>query len=78
MLRLFYCRNEEIPNTIVLGIFGGEKGIRTPDTVIAVYTISNRAPSASSDISPLDDLIIITHQLQKIKSFFEKILNDFK
>ena len=32
--------------------FGGEKGIRTPDTVIAVYTISNRAPSASSDISP--------------------------
>ena len=32
--------------------FGGEMGIRTPDTVVAVYTISNRAPSTSSDISP--------------------------
>ena len=40
--------------------FGGEKGIRTPGTVLAVHTISNRAPSASSDISPRDDLIIIT------------------
>ena len=32
--------------------YGGEMGIRTPDTVVAVYTISNRAPSTSSDISP--------------------------
>ena len=31
---------------------GGEKGIRTPDTVVTVYMISNHAPSASSDISP--------------------------
>ena len=32
--------------------FGGEKGIRTPGTVITVHMISNHAPSASSDISP--------------------------
>ncbi len=31
---------------------GGEKGIRTPGTVITVHMISNHAPSASSDISP--------------------------
>ena len=33
-------------------LFGGEKGIRTPGTVITVHMISNHAPSASSDISP--------------------------
>ena len=33
--------------------FGGEKGIRTPGTVITVHMISNHAPSASSDISPI-------------------------
>ena len=33
-------------------IFGGEQGIRTLEQVIARYTISNRAPSASSDNSP--------------------------
>ena len=33
-------------------MFGGEKGIRTPGTVITVHMISNHAPSASSDISP--------------------------
>ena len=27
-------------------------GIRTPDTVVTVYMISNHAPSASSDTSP--------------------------
>ncbi len=27
---------------------GGEMGIRTPETALTVYTISNRAPSASS------------------------------
>ena len=31
---------------------GGEQGIRTLETVLAVYTISNRAPSTSSDNSP--------------------------
>ncbi len=51
----------EVINTSVF--FGGEKGIRTPGTVLAVHTISNRAPSASSDISPNDDLIIITYML---------------
>ncbi len=31
---------------------GGEQGIRTLETAVTVYTISNRAPSASSDSSP--------------------------
>ena len=31
---------------------GGEIGIRTLETALTVYTISNRAPSAISDISP--------------------------
>ena len=31
---------------------GGEMGIRTPGTAVAVHMISNHAPSASSDISP--------------------------
>ncbi len=34
-------------------MIGGEKGIRTLETVLAAYTISNRAPSTNSDISPL-------------------------
>ena len=33
-------------------VSGGEQGIRTLETVLAVYTISNRAPSTSSDNSP--------------------------
>ncbi len=32
--------------------FGGEQGIRTLEAVLATYTISNRAPSTSSDNSP--------------------------
>ncbi len=32
--------------------YGGEMGIRTPETALTVYTISNRAPSANSDTSP--------------------------
>lgn len=39
-----------MPNKSAL--YGGEKGIRTPGTVITVHMISNHAPSASSDISP--------------------------
>ena len=53
-------------------IFGGEQGIRTLEQVIARYTISNRAPSASSDNSPnvlLDVLYII-----KIKIASKNIL----
>ena len=34
------------------GFFGGEQGIRTLEAVLATYTISNRAPSTSSDNSP--------------------------
>ena len=32
--------------------YGGEQGIRTLDTLVT-YTISNRAPSANSDSSPM-------------------------
>ena len=42
--------------------FGGEQGIRTLEQALTCYTISNRAPSASSDNSPnvlLDVLYII-------------------
>ena len=31
---------------------GGEQGIRTLEAALTAYTISNRAPSASSDNSP--------------------------
>ena len=34
----------------------GEYGIRTHETVLPAYTISNRAPSASSDNSPANQL----------------------
>ena len=34
------------------GLFGGEQGIRTLEHPFRCYTISNRAPSASSDNSP--------------------------
>lgn len=44
-------------------------GIRTPETALTVYTISNRAPSASSDTSPKIDLIIITKKSVKVKDF---------
>lgn len=36
----------------IRGFFGGEQGIRTLEHPFRCYTISNRAPSASSDISP--------------------------
>ena len=55
-----------------LCFYGGEQGIRTLEQVIARYTISNRAPSASSDNSPnvlLDVLYII-----KIKIASKNIL----
>ena len=51
---------------IKFSVYGGEKGIRTPDTVFTVYMISNHAPSASSDISP-NDLFIISNEIRKIK-----------
>ena len=58
----FFCIKRK-PSAKSHSVIGGEKGIRTPGTVLAVHTISNRAPSASSDISPLDDLIIIQYLL---------------
>ena len=54
----------------------GEWGIRTLETVVAVYTISNRAPSASSDNSP-NYLVIITYLFGNYKSFFEKLPKKF-
>lgn len=36
----------------IRGFFGGEQGIRTLEHPFRCYTISNRAPSASSDNSP--------------------------
>ena len=44
-------KTTSLPNGKLV-IFGGEHGIRTHETVLAVYTISNRAPSTSSDNSP--------------------------
>ncbi len=45
--------------------FGGEQGIRTLEQVIARYTISNRAPSASSDNSP--NILLAYYNLLKYK-----------
>ena len=45
-----YCKKKKHPDGC---FFGGEKGIRTPGTALTVHMISNHAPSASSDISPL-------------------------
>ena len=48
-------------------VFGGEKGIRTPGTVVTVHMISNHAPSASSDISPNNNLYYIkTNQKNQV------------
>ena len=55
---------------------GGEQGIRTLEQVIARYTISNRAPSTSSDNSPylqIKCLYIIYDDSEKIKCFFNFI-----
>lgn len=66
---------------IKFSVYGGEKGIRTPDTVFTVYMISNHAPSASSDISPLRRLLCVlrvakkeyTKKVAKVNRFFEII-----
>ena len=50
-----HCYFFKIKNSTPIGVlllFGGEQGIRTLETVLAVYTISNRAPSTDSDNSP--------------------------
>ena len=39
---------------------GGEQGIRTLETAVTVYTISSRAPSASSDNSPYGQMWCIS------------------
>ena len=50
-LLLNLTKKKKAPNRC-FSLFGGEQGIRTLETVLAVYTISNRAPSTSSDNSP--------------------------
>ena len=68
---LFIIKNKTTPKDGFV-FYGGEQGIRTLEQVIARYTISNRAPSASSDNSPnilLDVLYII-----KIKIASKNIL----
>ena len=68
---LFIIKNKTILTDGFI-FYGGEQGIRTLEQVIARYTISNRAPSASSDNSPnvlLDVLYII-----KIKIASKNIL----
>lgn len=54
---------------------GGEQGIRTLEAVLATYTISNRAPSTSSDNSPYAfsqaTLYIIIYCPEKIKYIFK-------
>ena len=50
--------------------YGGEQGIRTLEAVLAAYTISNRAPSTSSDNSPRQQFNIIYDTFDKIKCFF--------
>ncbi len=50
--------------------YGGEQGIRTLEAVLAAYTISNRAPSTSSDNSPRQQFNIIYDTFDKIKYFF--------
>ena len=62
----------------IRGFFGGEQGIRTLEHPFRCYTISNRAPSASSDISPfcqLQQLSIIHKSLSVHKDIFQKLAN---
>ena len=69
---LFIIKKNKTTQTDGFVFYGGEQGIRTLEQVIARYTISNRAPSASSDNSPnvlLDVLYII-----KIKIASKNIL----
>ena len=50
------------------------KYIKTPPrTVLGGYTISNRAPSTSSDNSPFGTIDIISDNQEKIKDFFRKV-----
>ena len=56
---LFQQKNIEHYLAVTPSIFGGEQGIRTLEAVLATYTISNRAPSTSSDNSPYVNYDII-------------------
>ena len=62
---IFYTKK---PQPKWIAVYGAEKGIRTLGTVLAVHTISNRAPSASSDISAFDNdrYYIVTKQKNQV------------
>ena len=47
---VLYSKNKKPQKRLF--IFGADVGIRTPEASLKTYTISNRAPSASSDNSP--------------------------
>ncbi len=65
---LIQTKKQQTPERISV-IFGGEQGIRTLETVLAVYTISNRAPSTSSDNSPSVQRIYILNSAPLTKCF---------
>ena len=51
-LAVLSTKKQRVQQMLYPLFYGGEQGIRTLETVLAVYTISNRAPSTSSDNSP--------------------------
>ena len=60
----------------VFSFLGGEQGIRTLETVLAVYTISNRAPSTSSDNSPSVqmNLSVKFHTSLKVPCYYNQLI----
>ena len=63
-----------VTNVVTGFFYGGEQGIRTLETALTVYTISNRAPSASSDNSPYGQMWCISVECENyyIRTFTEK------
>ena len=71
---LFKQKNNRHPKGYLL-FYGGEQGIRTLETVLAVYTISNRAPSTSSDNSPFGQRIYILNSALLISALILYIID---
>ena len=76
-------RLQTLKNKACSSLYGGEQGIRTLEQGLTRYTISNRAPSTSSDNSPNDEhyyiQFIIKNQVFIIKNlkrigFFQKFI----
>ena len=64
------CKKITAPKRVPL-FLGGEQGIRTLEQVIACYTISNRAPSASSDNSPYLQPVYYNQLFMKNQVYFK-------